>query len=476
MKKSKFEKFIKFLFPVPFILGVIGYTQAGYPIGDALYGSFCFYFVSVYSKAYNMYMEIARWTAPIMTVSWVLLSFRTAFEIFKMYLTSRRKDAIVIYCDDNREAARELSYKIPNSYVVECSNDSDVAFNPSIKEQILYFSQDRNNLEFYNEHSYALTDKKVHIILKDIDPYHLKESNVHYFSIPNQTAIELWTKNPIARGMTDDHNYKVAIIGGGSLAETILKQGLTLNIFFKDQCVEYHTFGNWRLFKKAFGSLDLMNNDRIIFHENNWCENIDVLKDMDRIIIVEKDNIRIIEFLMSYCPGAEIMYFSESNENPARFYSSDRVQDFGTIESLVNMENVLGGLSEYKSKELYYLSLSDDIDTSIDSDKVDAEWNKLNGAIRKEHTDRAYYYELYTNLLNEGVKLSKSPFAIAPLEHIRWCRTRLLTFWKYGEPEDGSFGDAELKIHRSLVPYNELPDDVQDVELQQIIFMMHHLK
>ena len=57
------------------ILGVIALRGAQIPMLDALFYSFSMYFVVYEGPAYNYFVEAARWLAPIMTFSSVLMFF-----------------------------------------------------------------------------------------------------------------------------------------------------------------------------------------------------------------------------------------------------------------------------------------------------------------------------------------------------------------------------------------------------------------
>ena len=66
------QKLKKPLVFVPFAVGAIGYLLAGEPFTNALYASFALYFTNPISDAYNGFIELARWTAPIAMVGAIL--------------------------------------------------------------------------------------------------------------------------------------------------------------------------------------------------------------------------------------------------------------------------------------------------------------------------------------------------------------------------------------------------------------------
>ena len=501
--KSKYRHLLRILFPVPFILGVIGYRMAGYSFNDAFYGSFCFYFVSVYSKAFNPIMEIARWTAPLVTVSWVIVSLRGVFAFLKTAMVSSRKNSIAIYCGDNTSEAELLSSKIPHSFVESTSPAADPALISRSLTQIVFFDEDLLSLEFYNRNLNLLSKGRTHIVLRELEPSFLRQASASYFSLTKQTALDLWQKHPLISSSDPlKRSFKVAIIGDGNLSEQILSFGLMLNIYSEDQSIEYHTYGNWDIYRSLHGDMPLMNSDIIIHHDKSWQQSIEELVEMDRIIITEEGSIRILNVLLGVCRDSDIYYYSRSDENPAAFYQSERIFDFGTEAELLTADNILYSHADSMAAALYLISLDRNLHISsslVESATRSSEWQTLLGEVKREHQLRAYFYEHYTSLIASGIPLTSDPFEIAPLEHTRWCRSRFLAFWKFGNPgsaeagcestdvksfSDGSerddgkeiYGDSAARIHKALVPFGELDENAANEELTQIIFMMHAFK
>lgn len=48
---------------------------------------------------------------------------------------------------------------------------------------------------------------------------------------------------------------------------------------------------------------------------------------------------------------------------------------------------------------------------------------------------------------------------LAELEHIRWCRYHQFHNWRMGIPKNGARKDATLRIHKDLIPYDELTEE-----------------
>ena len=60
---------------------------------------------------------------------------------------------------------------------------------------------------------------------------------------------------------------------------------------------------------------------------------------------------------------------------------------------------------------------------------------------------------------------------LAELEHIRWCRYHQFHNWRMGIPENGARKDAALRIHKDLIPYDELMKEEKDnIRMLQKLF------
>jgi len=69
---------------------------------------------------------------------------------------------------------------------------------------------------------------------------------------------------------------------------------------------------------------------------------------------------------------------------------------------------------------------------------------------------------------------------LAKLEHIRWCRFHWLHNWRYDSlPGEDRHKDAQRRLHRHLVPYEQLEEEVKDYDRHSIdsicqIIRYHH--
>ena len=95
-KKSNIGKYLLIL--VPFVMGVTGFTVLdGQPVVDSLFLSMEMYFLNYSDSPPNILIEIARWTAPLMTASGVLMSISKLRGKILQLLRYYRGDSIAVY-------------------------------------------------------------------------------------------------------------------------------------------------------------------------------------------------------------------------------------------------------------------------------------------------------------------------------------------------------------------------------------------
>ena len=61
---------------------------------------------------------------------------------------------------------------------------------------------------------------------------------------------------------------------------------------------------------------------------------------------------------------------------------------------------------------------------------------------------------------------------LAELEHIRWCRYHQFHNWRMGIPKNGARKDATLRIHKDLIPYDELTEEEKEKDKDNIRMLL----
>lgn len=105
MKNSK-EIIKKLFMPVllilPFIFGTIGYSKLGNSTLDSMYAALSLYFMNLAADGKNIFVEIARWTGPIVLASGVAILVQNIFKRLKNSLICFCKDSTAIYSDNEK--------------------------------------------------------------------------------------------------------------------------------------------------------------------------------------------------------------------------------------------------------------------------------------------------------------------------------------------------------------------------------------
>ena len=475
MKKKRNQTIFRIIIVIPFIIGVIGNLQAGHALNDSLYCTFCYYFVSVYqNSADNFLMELSRWTAPLVTVTGVLYALRGIFQSVFNYLKSLRGDSVVIYYDKDPNAVRVLSDSIPHSFTQEVSEENPGHVFSKVNTQICFFSEDAENLNFYEKNYEVLKDKDVYMKMIELDVNLFRPNNIHFFNLFEVISAKYWKKFPIVtEEETLEDEYHIAIAGSSTLTQDLLVQGILHNIFFDNQRIVYHIYGNSEI-NQYYKYIPLMNNDEIIVSEKSILASLAEMKTMDRIILTDRKNESILENLIYACPDVPLYYFAENSVNPARFFRAKSIHAFGQQQNVLTKENIIGEEAYRKAKLIHFLTIKpQEIQEAKKNDRIlDAEWMKLDGFMQSSYWAIINYYQLYAQLLESGIKLSMDPKEIVKLEHIRWCRFYFLNHWQFGIPEDGALRDSAKRIHRSLVPFEELREEDINREQARVEFLI----
>lgn len=455
------------LFFTPLVLGTIGYYSA-FEKSNFLHAFYCaisLYVLNLGSDATNVLIHIARFGAALATSAVVLNRFSKIIKrIAAVLIPLSSLDVTVVYTDSDKYdyLDREKGCIVSKDKIfIHCPN------------QILMFD-DFDNLDFYekNRHDFELVNRTTYMLMEDIDPYMLKNSNIRYFSINDTIARKFWMENNLCDFMdknTGEVNCKIAIIGFSQLGKHIFRQAILNNIYSLNQKIEYHVWGDNGLFESQHDDWNaiLMNNDSCIF-EGEQPEDLCKLKDIDRIIITDENMISLAQMIMSAYPEKAVYFYSSRKRNLEERLVGN-LHEFGDIREVVTLDNI-------KSDKLYKAANELNEDYNINNPDNACSWENLDGftkgsniapadyhairlAINKKRND--YKLENYSNDIDgEGPKL----------EHIRWCRYHYLNNWKYGEPDDKNKSkDRTKKIHKYLQPYDKLDKEIQQNDVDNIL-------
>lgn len=475
MKRVK-QIFIPILFIVPAAVGFVGYSIESYSFLDSLYGAICLYLFSPVFDEMNPLIEIARWIGPLATASGIIIAIKDIAMHMKRWAASLHKEATVVYAAADDENAKKLAKTCKHGFVSEIPEDGEIVFYADAIDQILLLPNDEANLAFYAEHKAEFSDKNVYIKLDRTNSFLLNESDVHFFNLNEIIAFDYWKKENLSplykeyieKNSGERFSVDIAILGFDTLGEKLLDYGVLLNLYDLNQKITYHIFGEASLYKNLHAELNLMNDDAIVFHDNEWYEELEVLSSCLRIIITDSADTALIESILSTCVDSEVFIYSKEGISFSELYKFPRIKEFGDFEAIFTEDEIKNESRLIAAKKLNhkYATLYGE------AKDMETAWKTLDGFTKASNIASTNYHYIRKAILSLKDELNEfvSEDELGRIEHIRWCRFHFLNHWKYGVPANGNAKDAAKQIHTCLVPYDELSEankrkDYEAVEL-----------
>lgn len=442
------KKVLTVLALVPLVLGTTGYKLSGEMITNALYAAVSLYFTSPISDAYNVYIEIARWTAPLVTATAILcvlqnvwVSLRNRVALFG------KKDSVSVYSDmDCRiRFGKDVGVIYPGDELKEYAH-----------EHIIMFSTDEMNLQFYEKHKKELAGKKVYIGVRDIECCFLNPlGDVTIFDINGAIARMLWKE--ISLWNKAKNEFNIVVWGSNTLSGEIICTGLQMNLFSKKQKVKYCFVTDNSNFLIRHSELNLMNGDELSYLDYKNPESWDAVSKADIIIVSDVLDVETMQTLVVKARESMIYYYSPVEGDMISHFSFGNVVPFGRNETVLTDENIRRGALIRKAKKLneHYANL-------YGSEK---DWNALSGFLKGSNISSSDFGEVLS-MLNERIGEEEQ----AELEHIRWCRYMFLNYYTSGTPTNGKNRDDDKRIHKDLIDFRDLApkERIKDVEAIRI--------
>lgn len=446
---EKIKKLVTYLSWVPLVLGFVGYHFIGSVEGEvedvwnAFYSAAALYFINPVSDIQNEFVMIAKLVALLIAAG-VLISIMQSLKNSIIHFWDRLwKDSTAIY--SNTEYGVKLAKAMKHGYL----NNPEIRVVEKTNDHIIMFDDGKKNMQFFTEHKLALKNKRVYILLRDIDSSLLDaidEDNIHFINISEIVARDYW-KN---YNLFDECNKKlrIAIIGYGVIGKNILKYGFINNIYSLKQEIEYHIWGCSLLEQKFLESISSMNKDVIVVHSDDYEKEIDDIIMMDRIILTEEDNnLDILQKFLYKNNDTPIYCYCEESTEFEKFFKSNHIVTFGNLDELLTEQNIKKDALSRQAKLFnydYYLSTHELKAPALYENDMEREWKKLDGFKRESNIARADHYWIEKKLIASDKERME-------LEHIRWCRFHIINHWTYNEKRDNV-----KRHHPLLVPYSKL--------------------
>ncbi|SCW44326.1 RyR domain-containing protein [Eubacterium ruminantium] len=491
---AKIRKWIIRLAWIPLVFGVVGYHFIGdiehgtMGLYESLYATIALYFMNPDSDISNIYVLIAKYSSFLVVADVMFAVFESLHDSLKHIIVSMYNDSTAVYTD-NEGWARVITDYWKHSYLAV--PEKHVGKLENTRSHIIMFDDDMKNLEIYEHCRDNLKKKHTYIMLNHTDPFLMGKFDdpyLHYFNIYEMMARKYWMENDIFDEVVGNNDtYKIAITSFEETGRAIFRYGFINNVYTSSQKIEYHIWGADK--SRALSITKLFEEDRriencdsVVFHDNDPIEDMDILKEMSRIIITDIDDTRMLQELLHERYDKNIYYFSDRGVKLGNIYGK-KVIPFGELTRILTTQNVKkdrlslqGMLFNYdyllriknsgidKEHEHYnedtdrldsanrknLSAPTEGIDKKIEKDIRDA-WKELNGFLKGSNIARADHYWIEKKLADEG-KADNEEICI--IEHNRWCRYHLINGWKYGKEKD-----REKGTHPLLVPYDELGED-----------------
>ena len=460
------------LYVAPLILGVIGFSVIGQEnLSDGLFQSVLFYFLNNTDTPSNIFIEIARWTAPLMTASWVLTALDKVRLAIRNRLVYLFRNSVAVY--GNGEEAEYLLDQLGGSGIR--------GENYFLKaDRYIFAGEENENFALYERMKNQIGKKPVYLKSRNLE-YRKTDGNLVLF-YPEETAARLYWKERNLYALAKEKNFqlKVAILGFNELGENLLRYGLTDNLFHPQQRIEYHIYGNSKEFRDLYHEISQIQ-DPVIFHDEAWHTDLEFLQTADRIIVL--DDAQLLQKLCFSIPNVKADILLSQNANVETFVYADNVTIFNWKEKALAVGNIFRETLLENAKRINMRYEYNYSGGKLKESKKTMEqlWDKLSPFLKYSNISSADYHEIQRKMVEiDGLTPEKLTLPenqdylarLAELEHHRWNRYHYLNNWKFGAGPDGKKNERE-RIHPLLIPYRGLDNENRRKDMSNLMTLFN---
>ena len=434
---------------LPMALGIIGYyVLEKEPFLNSAFMSLNYYTLNNQDVPVNLCQEIARWMAPMVTASSIMLLFRSMRRKLHNIGAFLGGGSVAVY--GNGEEKEKLLLQLGRRGI---SGEGDFVK----ADRYIFAGEENENIEKYSSFRSRIGNRPVHLSSKNLFSL-CAQDNVYLFNAEETAARIYWKERSLYQlGREKGFSLKVCILGFSELGENLLVYGLLDNIFRRDQRIEYHVFGQSEEFQAVYHELGNIS-DPVYFHRVPWYERLDVISQADRVIACET-NVDTIQGILRAVPAVRIDVMTCEEEALSLFADSGRLDYFDWKEKALRIDDVIREnlLRNAKKINLHYARLYGAEDMEETQENAEKEWAKLDAFTRYSNISSADYHDIQRMMLAaEGISPEflfqeegeETLRRYAELEHIRWTRYHYLNNWRKGEGKK----DKVNRTHPLLVP------------------------
>ena len=456
---SAFRTAVKITLVVaPFLIGLKGFliyikNPTTDDILEAAYRSLNFYVLNSEESVINNWMlQLARWTAPIVTASGILLILQRIRILVHNNAAYIRGGAVAVYgegpdADMIREQLSRRAVQDEDSFV-------------RADKYVLAGDQD-TNIKLWNQFKDRIGDKPV-FIKDDGLLGRMLTGNVYTFDPAENAARQYWKERCLySLSKENGHQISVCLVNFGTLGKALLLSGLLQNIFDPGQRITYHVFDGANEFRNLYHELSQMT-DEIHFYPDGWFSHLQIIKDAHRVIVCE--DMSLLSKLLFAVPGIPVDVLSGTGRINSFFDDKNRITLFDWRSRSMRLEHIFQDtlIRNAKKINMRYERIYSGGSVEETEENMERLWGRLDGFTRYSNISAADYHEIQRIMLQEDgmtvedmEKDQEYLEKLAELEHIRWCRYHYLNNWKRGSAPEGK-KDMIRRLHPLLVEYSEL--------------------
>lgn len=453
---------------LPFLLGLYGFMACdGLNFLDAAFNSVSLYLMNYGDTPENIFVELARWVAPLATVSGIIMAFEQLNTALKNKIRYFRGNSVAVYGDAE-------SKEIILSQLGKNGIEGRESFTKAGK--YIFVGPEEDNLRFLSSFANQIGNAPVYVRARSLKTTSLSGANVKLWSPEELSARLFWKQNflyPLFKSKAGQLN--IVIVGFGDLGEELLLWGLQNLIFSPAQEIQYHIFGDGSKFTALHPMLPEIS-DTICFHAEPWYENKALCDSADLLVLAQQENqTELVSSMLSVLTRQEVHVFAANPASLQLLDGHDRLKLFSWKQEAQQLDLILDDqlLRRAKAINLRYAHLYSGVEET--DENGEKEWAKLSAFTRYSNISSADYHEVRMKMLQEmqtGPENADTLELLSHLEHIRWCRYHYLSNWSYGIPDNGKAKDPEKRIHRDLVPYEHLTEGEKEKDRENIRVLM----
>lgn len=449
------------LFLIPLILGMIGLWRLdGEPVLDALFSCVSMYVLNYGDTPKNLFVELARWLAPVTTVSGIVLALHTIRDWVHGFLRCRLGDGVAVYGPEE-----------PRVKLTEQLGRQGVQGGDRLIPACRYILLGDDSFELSRKILRSRPKAEVFLQCADIRPQAASSPRLHLFSLEETAARLFWKEYSLyPASVAHGHRLTLVMLGFDCLGEELLYYGLLDNLFHPEQHIEYHIFGGSARFAAVHTELDHLE-DAVTFHEEPWWESLSLIRRAHMVLLLPSQTAEAQDLLLA-APEPRVVAFG-GDSAAALLEQGGGLDVFPWLDRALDPELILQDalLLQAKRINLRYAHIYSGVEETPAA--REAEWAKLDAFTRYSNISSADYHDIRLKMLGDmgadPARLTAEQMELlANLEHMRWCRYHYLNNWRPGTPENGRRKDPARRIHMDLIPYAALDEGEKEKDRENI--------